>query len=506
MGMAAGAEKGAESGRRRRARVVAAAWVLAAAYLAFRAACSLDPASPVYSALFLAAEAAGLAIGLATCTVVALGEDEPLAPGAAPPSGVEADVLVLAGDEAEPLVRRTALAARALEGPHHTWICDPRGRPELAALAREIGVGYAAAARPEEARADLVLLLRAGDLARRQLLARVLPRFADPRLALAQVARLPPRRETAAERRARVLARGAGGCGAAPFLGSGAVLRRAAAPGPRAAFVDEALLFGDPSPRAERPPVGDHRPDLPRSLVRSLFFARPLAAVAALAFILAPAIFAGLGSSPLRPTPLVLAVLFAVHLSLDVALPRLVGAPAAPFQLDALLPAGRPRAEDAFPLDLPSAIAAEHGVRVTLVLLRRLGRARAAVLSHEPLAPGAHVFLDLAALALARPVRALVLRSTVSRDARHPGILLDLALEGLATADEEAIDRAILEIGLPRLAASLPGAPPGPPPDGPAAGVTAPDERVIFDTKSGFIRVKSSALVWPGRRVSDPRS
>jgi hypothetical protein len=466
-----------------RTRLVSAAAALAAAYLAWRAGFTLAAASPA-AVLFLAAEAAGLGLALAACAAIARADGPPrLEPGAAPPD-LDVDVLVLAGDAGA--ARRTAVLARALAHPHHTWICDPARRPALEALARELEIGYASGLAGD---APLALVLQAGDLPRRALLGRVLPLFADPRTALVQVARVPL--GAAPERMGRRIA-----CGAAPLLGSGAVFRRAAPARPRAAFLDEALLFAG---RRAQSPLALPSVGLARRLAHALLVLAPFAALPPLA--LALSVLAG--RSPLRPTPAILAAVAAAHLALEVALPRLLGAPSFYGALAARALARR-RAPETFPVDLPSAVAAAEGSHVTLVLVRRLGRARASVLSHERLAAGARVFLDLSPCAIARPVRALVRGSAPSADSRHPGILHELDLEGLSPAEEDAIDRVLVEVGIPRLVAARRGAPPGPPPEAPAPAPAG--TRVIFDTMSGFIHVKSSILARPGSPPSAPPS
>ncbi len=178
------------------ARTVLAACYAAAAvaYLGWRAA-TLDLAHPVFSLVFYAAEVAGtLGLLLHAAVVRRLAVRTP----AAPPEGLSVDVLVTAVDEPIDMLRRTLLAARNMEYPHHTWLLDDGGRAELQALARELGVRYIA--RPVNtgsragnlnnalrfSRAGIVAVFDAHHAPARNFLTATLGHFRDPQVGFVQ--------------------------------------------------------------------------------------------------------------------------------------------------------------------------------------------------------------------------------------------------------------------------------------------------------------------------------
>jgi len=175
-------------------------WAFAAAglaYLGWRAGFTLAPDHRVYAVLFLAAEGWIFLASLVFYAQIAP-PDLPL-PVPPAPGRWTVDVFVATCGEDLDLVRTTAVAARDLEAPHRTWICDDGNRPEIAALAREIGVGYFARGDRADFKAgnlnhalartdgDLVLFLDADHVPRRHLLTRLLGFFRDTRVAFVQI-------------------------------------------------------------------------------------------------------------------------------------------------------------------------------------------------------------------------------------------------------------------------------------------------------------------------------
>jgi len=124
------------------------------------------------------------------------------APRSAPEGTV--DVLITTYDEPIELVRTTARAAKRIAYPHETWILDDGARPEMAAVAREEGVGYITRTedwdgKPRHAKAgnlnnalfqtegEFLLILDADQVPDPLILDRTLGYFADdPRVALVQ--------------------------------------------------------------------------------------------------------------------------------------------------------------------------------------------------------------------------------------------------------------------------------------------------------------------------------
>ena len=121
----------------------------------------------------------------------------------APIEGASVDVLITTYDEAPRLVRGTAHAAKAIRHPHLTWILDDGDRPEMRAVADELGVGYLTrgrewADRPRHAKAgninnalmrtsgEFLVVLDADMVPRPEFLDRTLGWFRDERVAFVQ--------------------------------------------------------------------------------------------------------------------------------------------------------------------------------------------------------------------------------------------------------------------------------------------------------------------------------
>ena len=129
-----------------------------------------------------------------TFTVWRLTHNEP--PPA--PEGLSVDVFITVFDEPLQILRRTAIGARAIRYPHHTWILDDGKRDEVRAMASELGVGYIRRDGNEHAKAgnlnhalqvtsgEFILQLDADHVALPNMLDRLLGYFTDPKIAFVQ--------------------------------------------------------------------------------------------------------------------------------------------------------------------------------------------------------------------------------------------------------------------------------------------------------------------------------
>jgi cellulose synthase (UDP-forming) len=114
------------------------------------------------------------------------------------PDGLAVDVFITTYDESLEIIRRTALAARAIRYPHETYILDDGKRDEIRDLADELGVGYIRREGNEHAKAgnlnnalgvtsgEFVLQLDADHVPLPHILDRLLGFFNDPDVAFAQ--------------------------------------------------------------------------------------------------------------------------------------------------------------------------------------------------------------------------------------------------------------------------------------------------------------------------------
>jgi cellulose synthase (UDP-forming) len=119
---------------------------------------------------------------------------------AAPPAraGLSVDVFITTYDEPLDVIRRTAVGARAISYPHRTWLLDDGRRPEVKALARELGVDYITRADNRHAKAgnlnnalqattgDFILQLDADHVPLPHILDRMLGYFDDEQVAFVQ--------------------------------------------------------------------------------------------------------------------------------------------------------------------------------------------------------------------------------------------------------------------------------------------------------------------------------
>ncbi len=226
-----------------------------AAYLVWRVGATVPtghPALTAYGLLFLGAELLLALLGFTFFLNLSGGTRR----GEPPPplSGVSVDVFIPTYNEDVALVRRTAVAAREMDYPCTVWICDDGRRPEMRALAVELGVGYRT--RPDnrhykagnlnaalrDAECEFFLILDADHVPRRDLLSRTIGYFADPDVAFVQTPQVYYNLESFQHamdlRRGRIyhenslfqheIQAGSERYNTAFFVGTGAVFRRSA--------------------------------------------------------------------------------------------------------------------------------------------------------------------------------------------------------------------------------------------------------------------------------------
>lgn len=168
--------------------------IAAVSYLSWRAT-TLNPEAPIFSGLVYGAELFGLATTLLhffmvwrlTVRLPVLAE-----------TGLSVDVLVPTYNEPVEMVRRTLLAVQNLHYPHTAWLLDDGARPEMAALAGELGVRYLKRNDNLHAKAgnlnnalqhctgQFVAIFDADHAPRRDFLDRTLGFFRDPEVAFVQ--------------------------------------------------------------------------------------------------------------------------------------------------------------------------------------------------------------------------------------------------------------------------------------------------------------------------------
>ncbi|HEX4048829.1 MAG TPA: glycosyltransferase [Elusimicrobiota bacterium] len=169
--------------------------ISAAAYFAWRLTV-FNARAPLFSAAFYCAELIGFLWGL-NLLLGGLRLDRREPPP--PPPGLAVDVFIPTYDEPVDLVRRTLVAALRIEYAHLTWLLDDGGRPEMRALARELGCRYLARGGNANAKAgnlnhalgaargEFVAIFDADHVADPRFLDRTLGFFRDdPRLAFVQ--------------------------------------------------------------------------------------------------------------------------------------------------------------------------------------------------------------------------------------------------------------------------------------------------------------------------------
>ena len=175
--------------------VAVIAWLFGLYWIIWRWTESLNPHAIVFSILLVVAETWGLwnsFVLLVTCWRLTYRESPPA------PAGLSADVFITTYDEPLDVLRRTAIAAKAIRYPHQTHILDDGKRDEIKAMAEAVGVNYIRREGNEQAKAgnmnhalkhtsgDFILQLDADHVALPNMLDRLLGYFADPELAFVQ--------------------------------------------------------------------------------------------------------------------------------------------------------------------------------------------------------------------------------------------------------------------------------------------------------------------------------
>ncbi len=177
-------------------RVAVILAVLAALrYFHWRFEDTWNPVAPWFFVLFLAAELVGFGeVLLFFATTWRQRRHEPPVPR----PGQSVDVYIATYNEPVSLLRDTAVCAVSLSYPHTTWILDDGNRPEVAALARELGCEYLARSDRSHAKAgnlnhalgkttgDFVVTLDADHVPMPDLIERLLGFFEDPTVGLVQ--------------------------------------------------------------------------------------------------------------------------------------------------------------------------------------------------------------------------------------------------------------------------------------------------------------------------------
>lgn len=163
-------------------------------YLAWRLG-TFNPDAPFFSWLVYGAEVFGFCTALLHIFMCWRLTDRKAPPA---PVGLSVDVFVPTYNESVALVRKTLLAARAMDYPHTTWLLDDGRRPEMRALARQLGCEYLARADNEHAKAgnlnhalarsrgELIAIFDADHAPGRDFLTRTLGYFNDAKLGFVQ--------------------------------------------------------------------------------------------------------------------------------------------------------------------------------------------------------------------------------------------------------------------------------------------------------------------------------
>ncbi len=168
-----------------------------------------------------------------------------------PPPDLTVDVFVTTYNEPIELVMGTAVAAKAIDYPHRTWILDDGARPEMQAASEAEGIGYITRSEDwvghsRHAKAgnlnnalgatdgEFILVLDADQVPKPAILDRTLGYFADPAVALVQTQQFfinVPEQDPLGSQAPLFygpIQQGKDGWNAAFFCGSNAVLRREA--------------------------------------------------------------------------------------------------------------------------------------------------------------------------------------------------------------------------------------------------------------------------------------
>jgi len=163
-------------------------------YLTWRLS-TFNPQAPFFSALIYAAEVFGFGTALLH-TFMCWRLSERRAP--TPRTGIFVDVFIPTYSESVELVRKTLLAAMAMDYPHTTWLLDDGRRPAMRELATELGCRYLTRADNAHAKAgnlnhalahsvgDVIAVFDADHAPRRDFLMKTLGYFDDAAVAFVQ--------------------------------------------------------------------------------------------------------------------------------------------------------------------------------------------------------------------------------------------------------------------------------------------------------------------------------
>ena len=172
-------------------------WVFVAVsawYLLWRVG-TLNPQAPIFSAVVYGAELFGLGTALLHIFMCWRLTERKAPP---PRAGLGVDVFVPTYNESVELVRKTLLAAQAMDYAHTTWLLDDGDRAEMKALAEQLGCRYLARSDNAHANAgnlnhglahssgELVVIFDADHAPRRDFLVKTLGYFDDPTVGFVQ--------------------------------------------------------------------------------------------------------------------------------------------------------------------------------------------------------------------------------------------------------------------------------------------------------------------------------
>ena len=156
---------------------------------------SFNAAHPIFSVLLYSAELFGF---MTACLNVFMTWRLSVRVAPLPAAGLKVDVFIPTYNEDVDLVRRTAMAAQAMDYPHETWILDDGNREAMRDLAQSLGLRYLARTDNAHAKAgnlnhalphstaDLIATFDADHAPRRDFLTKTLGYFADPLVAFVQ--------------------------------------------------------------------------------------------------------------------------------------------------------------------------------------------------------------------------------------------------------------------------------------------------------------------------------
>lgn len=163
-------------------------------YLGWRLG-TFNPHAPIFSVLIYGAELFGFVTALAHIFMCWRLSERHAPP---PRPGISVDVYIPTYSEPIDLVRKTVLAAMAMDYPHRTWILDDGRRQAMRALATELGCEYLARTDNVHAKAgnlnhalahsqgELIVVFDADHAPRRDFLEKTLGYFDDAHVAFVQ--------------------------------------------------------------------------------------------------------------------------------------------------------------------------------------------------------------------------------------------------------------------------------------------------------------------------------